>query len=176
MPEPQLLVTKFTIPPLRSQLQAYLTLALQLLEYLATWIFVEIGSRGTYDRSAYENRERDGYRCSSAGLAPDSGASHRGNHRARLYCHSFCQHSCLRDAAPAGLSRFCSCLNAQHTLQAFSASLREEVDLTRLSEHIVAVVQETVQPASVSLWLLPSGRKALQLLPDAPERPAESIR
>jgi hypothetical protein len=66
--------------------------------------------------------------------------------------------------------------NAQHTLQAFSASLREEVDLTRLSEHIVAVVQETVQPASVSLWLLPSGRKALQLLPDAPERPAESIR
>ena len=57
--------------------------------------------------------------------------------------------------------------NAQHTLQAFSASLREEVDLTRLSEHIVAVVQETMQPASVSLWLLPSGRKALPLLPDS---------
>ena len=138
--------------------------------------WVEIGSRGTYDRSTYENRERDGYRYSSAELAPGSGTSPLGDHRARLFCHSSCQHSCLRDAASAGLSRFCSCLNAQHTLQAFGASLREEVDLSRLSEHIVAVVQETMQPASVSLWLLPSGRKALQLLPDTPERPAESIR
>jgi hypothetical protein len=64
--------------------------------------------------------------------------------------------------------------NAQHTLQAFNASLREEVDLTQLSEHIVAVVQETIQPATVSLWLLPSGRKALPLLPDSPEGPAGS--
>jgi hypothetical protein len=41
------------------------------------------------------------------------GASPLGNHRDRLYCHSFCQHSCLRDAAPAGLSRFRSCLREQ---------------------------------------------------------------
>jgi hypothetical protein len=35
----------------------------------------------------------------------------------------------------------------------FSSTLREEVDLNTLSEHLVSVVQETMQPASVSLWL-----------------------
>ena len=35
----------------------------------------------------------------------------------------------------------------------FSSTLREEVDLNTLSEHLVAVVQETMQPAHISLWL-----------------------
>jgi len=39
------------------------------------------------------------------------------------------------------------------TLEAFSAALRNKVDLSQLSEQLVAVVQETMQPASVSLWL-----------------------
>ena len=39
------------------------------------------------------------------------------------------------------------------TLEAFSAAMREEVDLTQLTEQLIAVVQETMQPASVSLWL-----------------------
>jgi hypothetical protein len=43
--------------------------------------------------------------------------------------------------------------DAVRTLATFNATLRNEVDLSQLSEQLVAVVQETMQPASVSLWL-----------------------
>jgi hypothetical protein len=43
--------------------------------------------------------------------------------------------------------------DAARTVAAFSATLRHEVELTQLSEHLVAVVQETMQPARISLWL-----------------------
>jgi hypothetical protein len=43
--------------------------------------------------------------------------------------------------------------DAEKTLAAFSATLQSEVDLNQLRGHLVAVVQETMQPASVSLWL-----------------------
>ena len=39
------------------------------------------------------------------------------------------------------------------TLTAFSAILRNEVDLDQLKEQLVTVVEETIQPAHVSLWL-----------------------
>jgi hypothetical protein len=41
------------------------------------------------------------------------------------------------------------------TLQAFSVTLRNEMDLDTLREQLLAVVQETMQPAQVLLWLRP---------------------
>jgi hypothetical protein len=43
--------------------------------------------------------------------------------------------------------------DAATTLDTFSARLREETDLTTLSEELVGVVRETMQPEHVTLWL-----------------------
>jgi hypothetical protein len=46
--------------------------------------------------------------------------------------------------------------DAAKTVAAFSSTLRQEVELEQLREELLAVVQETMQPTFVSLWLRPT--------------------
>jgi hypothetical protein len=43
--------------------------------------------------------------------------------------------------------------DAAQILAAYSATLRHEVDLNQLCEHLITVVQDTMQPSHASLWL-----------------------
>jgi hypothetical protein len=51
--------------------------------------------------------------------------------------------------------------DAAQTIQAFSARLRQQVDLEALTAELLAVVDQTMQPIRVSLWLRPSASISL---------------
>jgi MFS family permease len=46
--------------------------------------------------------------------------------------------------------------NAQRTVEAFAAQLRQQTDLDALVTELIAVVDRTVEPTQVSLWLRPT--------------------
>lgn len=46
--------------------------------------------------------------------------------------------------------------DAQHTAEAFASRIRDEVDLGQLSTEVLRVVERTVQPSQVAVWLRPS--------------------
>jgi hypothetical protein len=46
--------------------------------------------------------------------------------------------------------------NTAQTIQAFSTRLRDQIDLDTLSAELLAVVDQTMEPTRVSLWLRPS--------------------
>ncbi|MBA2364434.1 MAG: hypothetical protein H0V86_12980 [Chloroflexia bacterium] len=52
--------------------------------------------------------------------------------------------------------------DAARTLQVYSAHLRDEVDLDRLTGELLAVVGETVQPTHASVWLRPVASRTTQ--------------
>jgi hypothetical protein len=57
--------------------------------------------------------------------------------------------------------------DAAQTIAAFSARLRQQVDLDTLTAELLAVVEQTMQPTQASLWLRPS-----QAVPGAASGPA----
>ncbi|MGI8586137.1 MAG: hypothetical protein ACR2M0_00395 [Chloroflexia bacterium] len=49
--------------------------------------------------------------------------------------------------------------DAAKTLASFSQTVRDEVDLAALADSLVAVVEETMEPSRISLWLRPTERE-----------------
>jgi hypothetical protein len=52
--------------------------------------------------------------------------------------------------------------DAAKTIEAFSARLRDEIDLDTLSAELLGVVDRTVEPTMASLWLRPPVERSLE--------------
>lgn len=54
--------------------------------------------------------------------------------------------------------------DAQSAIERFGASLRQQVDLPALTSQLLALVQETMQPSDISLWLSERGKRPAEPL------------
>jgi hypothetical protein len=61
--------------------------------------------------------------------------------------------------------------DAAQTIAAFSAHLRDKIDLATLTSELLAVVDQAMQPTRASLWLRPQGAATEQ---DSNLQPTES--
>jgi hypothetical protein len=61
--------------------------------------------------------------------------------------------------------------DAAKTIEAFSARLREQLDLNTLSAELLGVVDQTMQPTNASLWLRPSTSASQDLGAPVAQRP-----
>jgi hypothetical protein len=52
--------------------------------------------------------------------------------------------------------------NAEQAIERFAAAARSETDIDRLTAELLAVVSETMQPESMSLWLKPQAKRELR--------------
>jgi hypothetical protein len=60
--------------------------------------------------------------------------------------------------------RFNRCkYDAARTVEAFSARLRDQLDLDALSAELLTVVDQTMQPTTASLWLRPSAQSSRRI-------------
>ena len=66
--------------------------------------------------------------------------------------------------------------DAAKIVETFSTTLRNEVDLSQLSEHLLNVVQDTMQPAHVSLWLRQPTHRATPSLQTTSKAPTEETK
>jgi hypothetical protein len=55
--------------------------------------------------------------------------------------------------------------DSARAIEAFSARLRDEIDLDTLTQELLTVVNETMQPTQASLWLRPQGAPPARPIP-----------